>query len=82
MSDKDSRKSTFECVFMLGGGTISWRSVKQGCTIDSTSKAEYVVAYEVAKEVVWLKKFLMKLGVVALARQPQGNRPMQGTHKP
>ena len=70
MSDKDSRKSTSGNVFMLGGGAISWRSIKQECTIDSTSEAEYVAACEAAKEAVWLKRFLMELRVVPLARQP------------
>ena len=70
MSDKDSRKSTSGYVFMLGGGAISWRSIKQECTADSTSEAEYVAACEAAKEAVWLKRFLMELGVVPLARQP------------
>ena len=70
MSDKDSRKSTSGYVFMLGGGAISRRSIKQECTADSTSEAEYVAACEAAKEAVWLKRFLMELGVVPLAPQP------------
>ncbi|XXG47299.1 hypothetical protein AAC387_Pa02g1965 [Persea americana] len=40
MSDKDFRKSTSGYVFMLGGAAISWRSIKQECTADSTSEAE------------------------------------------
>ena len=36
MSDKDSMKSTFEYVFMLGGGAINWRSVKLDSIADST----------------------------------------------
>ena len=57
-SDLDFRKSTLGCVFTLGGGAISWRSVKQSCITNSTMKAEYVAACEAAKEAVWLKKFL------------------------
>ena len=63
-SNLDFRKSTSGCVFTLGGGAKSWRSVKQSCIADSTMKAEYVAACEVAKEAVWLKKFLFNLGVV------------------
>ena len=70
MSDKDSRKSTSGYVFMLGGGAIKWRSIKQECTADSTLEAEYVAACEVTKEAVWFKRFLMELGVVLLAGQP------------
>ena len=50
--DLDFRKSTSGCVFTLGGGAISWKSVKQSCVADSTMKAEYVAACEAAKEVV------------------------------
>lgn len=70
MLDKDSRKSTSSYVFMLGGEAISWRSMKQECTSDSTSEAEYVASCQAAMEAVWLKRFLMKLGVVPLVRQP------------
>ena len=34
MSDRDSRKSTSGYVFTLGGGAISWRSIKQSCIAD------------------------------------------------
>nr|XP_016484271.1 PREDICTED: uncharacterized protein LOC107804848 [Nicotiana tabacum] len=49
-SDRDSRKSTSGNVFTLGGGAISWRSIKQSCVADSTMEAEYVAASEAAKE--------------------------------
>lgn len=38
-SDRDSRKSTSGYVFTLGGGAISWRSIKQSCVADSTMEA-------------------------------------------
>ena len=65
--DIDSRKSTSGYVFTLNGGAICWRSVKQTCVADSTTEAEYVAASEAAKEVVWLKKFLMDLQVIPSA---------------
>ena len=68
--DLDFRKSTSSCVFNLGGGAISWRSVKQSCIVDSTMEAEYVVACEAAKEAVWLKKFIFDLGVVRMEQVP------------
>ena len=43
MSDKDSRKSTSGHLFTLGGGVVSWRSIKHKCIADSTTEAEYVV---------------------------------------
>ena len=53
-SDPESRKPTSGYVFTLGGGDISWRSVKQSSIVDSTMEAEYIAASKVAKEVVWL----------------------------
>ena len=61
---KDSRKSTSGSVFILGGGAIVWRSIKQGCIADSTMEAEYVAASEAAKEAVWLRKFFADLEVI------------------
>ena len=66
----DLRKSTSGYVFTLGGAAISWRSIKKSCIVDSTMEAEYVVASKAAKEVVWLMKFLMELGVIAKAVDP------------
>ena len=54
----------------LGGGTISWRSVKQSCIADSTMETEYVATCEAAKGVVWLKKFLPDLGVIRMKQVP------------
>ena len=53
-------------MFTLGGGAISWRSVKQSYIVDSIMEAEYVAACEVANEAVWLKKFLSDLGVIRI----------------
>ena len=43
---------------------MSWRSMKQSSIADSTMEAEYIAASEAAKEAVWLKNFLLDLGVV------------------
>ena len=68
--DIDSRKSTYGYVFTLNGGAICWRSVKQTCVADSTNEAEYVAAFEAAKEAVWLKKFLLDLQVILSVDRP------------
>ena len=65
-SDLDFKKSTSGCVFTLGGGVISWRSVKKSCIGDFTMELKYVAACEVAKEVVWLKKFLSNICVIRM----------------
>ena len=70
MSNEDSRKSTSGHLFTLGGGAVSWRSIKQKYIADSTTEAKYVAAYEAIKEPVWLKKFLMELEVVLASLSP------------
>ena len=69
-SDADLRKSTSGYFFTLGGATVSWRSIKQSCIAYSTMEAEYVAALEAVKEAVWLRKFLMELGVIAKVVDP------------
>ena len=64
----DARKSTSGFMFTLGGGTINWRSVKQSCIADSTMEVEYVAASKAAKEAVWLKYFVLDLGVFPSAQ--------------
>ena len=69
-SNLDFRKSISGYVFTLGGGAISWRSTKQPCIADSTMEAEYVVACEIAKEALWLKKFFSNLGIMRMEQVP------------
>ena len=57
-SYRESRKSTYGYVFTLGGGAISWRSVKQFSIAESTMEAEYIATSEAAKEAIWLKNML------------------------
>ena len=69
-SDKDSHWSTSSIVVTFDGMVVSCRSVKQSYIVDSTMEVEYVATSKVGKEVVWLRKLLMELGVVPLAIQP------------
>jgi len=55
--DLDPRLSTFGYLFTFAGGAISWRSKLQKCTALSTTEAEYIVANEAGKWMIWLKKF-------------------------
>ena len=63
-SDKDDFRSESGYVFCMNGGAVSWRSSKQDTITDSKIEVEYIVASDVAKEVVWIKKFITRLGVV------------------
>ena len=57
-------------MFTLRKGAISCRSCKQDTTADSTTKVEYIAASEVAKEAVWIRKFIQELGVVPSIESP------------
>ncbi|KAL4561013.1 hypothetical protein LXL04_033173 [Taraxacum kok-saghyz] len=60
--DLDNRKCTSSYIFTLAGGAISWQSKLQKCIALSTTEAEYIVAVEAGKELIWLKRFLQELG--------------------
>ena len=63
-SDLDDFRSQSGFVFCLNGGVVSWRSSKQDTVADSTTEAEDIAASDVAKEAVWIKKFVVRLSVV------------------
>ena len=58
------RMSTLGFVFIYNGGVVSWKSSKQEITVDSSTEAKYIVACDVAKEVVWMMNFIFELEVV------------------
>ena len=60
--DIDSRKSTIGFVFTLSGTAISWALNLQKIVTLSTIEAEYIVAIETRKEIIWLHSFLDELG--------------------
>ena len=49
---------------------MSWRSSKQDTVVDSTTEAEYIAASDAAKEAVWIKNFVFRLGVVPSITNP------------
>ncbi|KAL0445168.1 UNVERIFIED_CONTAM: Retrovirus-related Pol polyprotein from transposon TNT 1-94 [Sesamum latifolium] len=63
-SDEGDAKSQSGFVFKLNGGVVAWKSSKQDTTTDSTTEAEYIAASEAAKEAVWMKNYIQKLGAV------------------
>jgi len=69
-TDKDDSKSQSGYVFTINGGAVSLKSSKQDTVADSTMEAEYFVASEAAKEGVWMRKFLVELGVFPNASSP------------
>ncbi|RVW60687.1 Retrovirus-related Pol polyprotein from transposon TNT 1-94 [Vitis vinifera] len=66
----DSRKLTSGYIFILAGGAISWRSVKQTMTATSTMEAEFISCFEATSHGVWLKSFIFGLRVIDSISRP------------
>ena len=60
----NDKKSTTGYIFMMAGGAVSWKSVKQTLTTSSTMKAKYVACYEAYCHAIWMQNFILGLGVV------------------
>ncbi|KAK1641803.1 hypothetical protein QYE76_059608 [Lolium multiflorum] len=56
-------------VFILNGAA-SWASSKQCTVAKSSIESEYIAASEVSSEAVWMKRFIVELGVVPSALDP------------
>ena len=69
-TDTDDSQSQSGYVFTINGGVVSWKSSKQETVSDSTAEAEYIAASESAKEGVWMRRFLIELGVFPNASSP------------
>ena len=69
-SDPDDSKSQTGYVFKVNGGAVCWRSGKQPIVAQSTMESEYIAACEAANEAVWLRKFIIELGVFPSAQDP------------
>ena len=61
--DPDAFKSNSGFVMMLNSKPVSWKSVKQVITAQSSTEAEYIAAGMAAKEIVWLRTMLKELGI-------------------
>ncbi|RVW91271.1 Retrovirus-related Pol polyprotein from transposon TNT 1-94 [Vitis vinifera] len=66
----DDKKSTTSYIFMMVGGVVSWKSVKQTLTTSSTMEAEYVACYEACCHAMWMRNFISTLGVVDSISRP------------
>ncbi|GJS93260.1 hypothetical protein Tco_0800228 [Tanacetum coccineum] len=71
-TDKDDTKSQTGYVFILNGGVVDWKSAKQSTTAMSSKEAEYAAGAEASMEVVWMRKFIDRLGGV----MPSNKRPI------
>lgn len=56
--DNDEVSSTSGYVFTLGGGAISWKSVKQTCIAHSTMESEFIALELASQEAEWLRNMM------------------------
>ncbi|XP_062020714.1 secreted RxLR effector protein 161-like [Rosa rugosa] len=68
--DKDEGKSTSGFIFMLAGGAISWRSIKQKAICTSTMQAEFAALHEATVHGIWLKNFISQTHLVDSIERP------------
>jgi hypothetical protein len=66
----DSRKSTSGYIFILAGGAVSWRSVKQTIVATSTMKAEFIACFEDNSHGVWLRSFISRFRIMNSISRP------------
>lgn len=66
----DEKYSTSGYIFMITGGVISWKSIKQTLTASSTMQAKFVALYGAAAHSMWLKFFILALGIVDSISRP------------
>ncbi|KAK1611506.1 hypothetical protein QYE76_035179 [Lolium multiflorum] len=69
-TDPDDSKSQSGYVFILNGAAVSWSSSKQCTVAKSSTESEYIAASEASCEAVWMKRFIVELGVVPSALDP------------
>ena len=59
--DLDDRKSTSGYLFLIGGGSVSWRSKKQSSVALSTAEAEYIALASAGQEAAWMRVLIAEL---------------------
>ena len=67
---RDSMKSTSGYIYLLVGGAISWKSVKQSIIASSTIETEFVACYEASTHGIWLRNFVTGLRILDGTKRP------------
>ena len=63
-------KSTIGYIYLLVGGAISWKSVKQSIVASSTMAVEFVACYEASNHGILLRNFITGLRIMDGIKRP------------
>lgn len=63
--DREMRRSMSGCVVMIGSAAVSWYARQQEVVALSSTEAEYISLCSGIKKVVWIRRLLQGLAVVA-----------------
>ncbi|GKB36189.1 retrotransposon protein, putative, ty1-copia subclass [Tanacetum coccineum] len=69
-TDRDDTKSQTGYVFILNGRAVDWKSSKQSTIAMSVTESEYIAASKAAMAAVWIRKFILGLGIVPTINEP------------
>nr|GEY99958.1 retrotransposon protein, putative, Ty1-copia subclass [Tanacetum cinerariifolium] len=70
LTNTDNLKSQTGYVFVLNGGAVDWKSIKQSIFVTTSTDAEYIAAFDASKEAVWIHKFISRLGIIPTIEEP------------
>jgi hypothetical protein len=59
--DLGDRKSTTGCVIKLFGNVVAWTTKKQSTVAGSSTEAEYMSSSDCAKDLLWMKQWLLEV---------------------
>nr|GEU81860.1 hypothetical protein [Tanacetum cinerariifolium] len=51
-------------------GAVDWKSSKKSTTVMFATEAEYIAASEAAMEAVWIRNFILRLGIIPTINEP------------
>nr|KYP59222.1 Retrovirus-related Pol polyprotein from transposon TNT 1-94 [Cajanus cajan]KYP75177.1 Retrovirus-related Pol polyprotein from transposon TNT 1-94 [Cajanus cajan] len=60
----DSRKSSFEYIFLLAGRVMSWKNAKQSMIATFTMKVEFVACFDATIQALWSRNFTLGFGIL------------------
>ena len=65
----ETRRSISGYIIKFGSNVITWCLQRQSTVAVSTTEAEYIAGYESVKEVMWMNKLLLDLGLLSQIHQ-------------